>query len=163
MENWKSTAAQARYCAYLESETGYEKFQELYNRVCNGQNRPTNQSETVIKAVRRLTKKNASKLIDLLKKELETPTAEVEEREPSENTSSSVSSPLCPQCCEPLETNTFEAWCYNCNFHIDKNHSQFTDIRDAHLAWRKENAKKIEAKLDNLFEEYDLLELEAEI
>ena len=137
MKAYQSTAAQARFIDSLAKQVGDDTFRELFNkaaRVNDNRGWVSYTSETYIRAARRLTKKVASQLIEALLEAKNNP----KEEEPEvieETPNEPVKIPeifLCPQChSTELEANTWEAWCYECDWRIEEETSPelFKDCR----------------------------------
>lgn len=126
MKNYQSTAAQARFIESLAHQVGREAYLDAYHRVAIGQT-PWCDSLTIIQASRKLSKKNASKLIDALLEIRDNPEPTKEEAEPAE--AEAVESapvgvpqpPACPECGGELATNTWECWCFDdCGYYFTK-------------------------------------------
>lgn len=136
MNSNKATAAQASFCESLARQVGKDVFADLYRDAAriNG-NAPFQAGETVTQAVRRLTKKAASKLIDSLIDYRDNPPV-VEDVEVSEdgkeitvteNVETVVEvADACPVCgSHETEANSSEAWCDTCDWRISEDEPIF--------------------------------------
>lgn len=155
MNTNKATAAQASFCESLARQVGKDVFADLYAKAArvNG-NAPHQIGETITQAVRRLTKKAASKLIDSLIDYRDNPPAEPEvvdvEVSDDEVTITETVDPVieltdaCPNCdSHETEANVNEAWCYACDWHIDAAAPIFEAFRAAVIQRREETLEQL--------------------
>lgn len=145
MKNYQSTAAQARFIESLAHQVGYEAYINAYHQVTRGQT-PWCDILTIIQASRKLSKANASKLINALLEIRDNPTPSKKEEEPVE----APQNPACPKCGSALETNTWECWCDNCDYYFTKDEKPdlFKTTREMNLAHREAVAPVLEEMLE---------------
>lgn len=148
MKNYQSTAAQARFIESLARQVGRDAYVEAYHEVARGQT-PWCDSLTVIQASRKLSKKNASKLIDALLALRDNPEPAKQEEVEAEP-AVLPPSPLCPECGGDLEINTWECWCTDdCGYYFTKDQKPalFKTVREMSLAHREAVAPMLEEML----------------
>lgn len=159
MNSNKATAAQASFCESLARQVGKDVFAGLYAKAARiNSNAPFQAGETVTQAVRRLTRKAASSLIDSLIDYRDNPSVEVPEVvdvEVSDDGSEIVVTEkidpvvevtaACPSCgnAETTDANTHEAWCAECDWHIGEDEPVFAAFRAAVKARRAETLKQL--------------------